>query len=100
MTPPCDSRERRAERPLRHPKNANVGAMIALAGIGMDATQLRPIIDPIRTADRHDVEAEDALGRFEFPVEGNALPGNPASSVLSAMSLVRAARNPSAPVSV
>ncbi len=81
------------EAALRYPKNANVAATIALAGIGMDETQVRLIADPTRAGNRHEIEAQGAFGRFDFTIDGNALPGNPASSALTAMSVVRAVRD-------
>ncbi|ASJ74170.1 aspartate dehydrogenase [Granulosicoccus antarcticus] len=78
------------EAALQYPKNANVAATIALAGIGFDKTTVELIADPDITANRHEIEAQGVFGKLQFSIEGEALPGNPRSSALTAMSLVKA----------
>ncbi len=83
---------------LEYPQNANVAASIALAGVGFADTTVELIADPAATCNVHEILAEGEFGRFEFQIEGRALPGNPRSSALTAMSVVREILKPSSPV--
>lgn len=76
------------EAALAYPKNANVAAAVALAGIGFDDTNVQLIADTTLKQNSHEITAQGSFGTFRFQISGNALPDNPKSSALAAMSVV------------
>lgn len=88
------------EAALAYPKNANVAASVALAGLGFDETTVELIADPKLTENVHEIHAQGAFGSFEFRVRGQSLPNNPKSSALAAMSVVRELLNRRSPLVV
>ncbi|MBB3396190.1 aspartate dehydrogenase [Rhizobium sp. BK060] len=70
-----------------YPKNANVTAAIALAGIGFDETKVTLTADPASSSNIHRVQASGAFGRFSITLENRPLPDNPKTSWLAALSV-------------
>lgn len=71
-----------------YPKNANVAAAVALAGIGFDDTRVKLIADADIAENIHELHATGDFGSFSFEIRGHSLPDNPRSSALAAMSVV------------
>lgn len=77
----------------KFPKNINVALVLAIAGIGVDETEVRIIVDPDIERNTHTIEAEGTFGRMELQVENNPMPGNPKTSLLAALSILSVLEN-------
>jgi aspartate dehydrogenase len=85
--------EGRARDGVPHfPQNVNIAAVLSLAGIGMDRTQLRVVADPALAVNTHTIRVAGRTGRFTVVLENVPTPDNPKTSWLACCSAVDALR--------
>jgi aspartate dehydrogenase len=77
------------EAAQRFPKNANVAAIIALAGIGFEKTEVRILADPAIATNVHVIDAEGRFGRLHTELSATRISATTTSSRVVAGSLAR-----------
>jgi aspartate dehydrogenase len=82
---------RDAARP--YPKNANLAAAVALAGLGFEQTAVRLVADPAATGNTGQIDAEGATSRLQVTVAGAASAANAKTSGIVAHSVLSALAN-------
>lgn len=85
------------EAALAYPKNANLAATVALAGLGLDRTLVRLVADPEATGNTGTIEAESPICDMRVVMAGKAS-ANPKTSASTAYSLLHAVRSRAATI--
>ncbi|MFT6223804.1 MAG: aspartate dehydrogenase [Paracoccaceae bacterium] len=88
------------EAAAAYPKNANVAATLALAGVGMDATQVQLIADPAATGNTHSYSVFAGGADYTVDITGKSSKENPKTSIATVYSLLREVRNRLGPVAI
>ncbi len=86
------------EGAARYPQNVNISAAVALAGLGLDRTELTIIADPTIRTHVIEIEAEGAFGSFRFIEDVEPTVENPKTGKLVAMAVIKTIRQLAAPV--
>lgn len=88
------------EAALRYPQNLNVAATLALAGAGMEATQVQVIVDPTLNQNKHSIYVSSQFGEMKMEISNTPSPFNPKSSWVVAQSVRSVVRRHFAPLQI
>lgn len=72
------------------PQNVNIAAVLSMAGIGFDRTQLRVVADPALTHNTHTIRIRGASGTITIVLENVPAPENPKTAKLACYSALAA----------
>jgi aspartate dehydrogenase len=70
------------------PANINVAALLSLAGLGSQKTQVKIVADPKTDKNTHEIQAEGKFGKFAIKVENVPSPSNPKTSRLATLAAI------------
>ncbi len=82
------------------PANVNVAAALSLAGNGPDNTTIEIWADPGVTRNTHTIKVDSDATRFEMTIEGIPSPENPATGLLTPLSVLATLRGLVSPMKV
>jgi aspartate dehydrogenase len=88
------------EAAREYPKNANVAATLALAGLGMDDTKVRLIADPTIQENVHEFSVVSNASDFSIRLVCKTSPLNPKTSRSTVYSIARAVLNRHAAIAI
>jgi aspartate dehydrogenase len=83
---------------LGFPKNANLAAAVALAGLGFEATSVQLVADPAASGNSGQIDAEGPASRLQVTVSGASSAGNPKTSGIVAFSVLSCLANAGAAI--
>lgn len=76
-----------------YPRNANLAAAVAFAGLGLDRTDVELIADPAAIGNRARLQAWSETTELDVTLAGAGFGGNPKSSRITAMSAIATLNN-------
>lgn len=81
------------EAASQYPKNANLAATVALAGLGFEKTEIRLVADPAATGNTGRIDAESVSSSLTVIVAGRSSKTNPKTSAITGMSVLSSLAN-------
>lgn len=80
------------EAAIGFPANVNVAAGLSMAGIGADRTTVEIWADPAQERNKHTIAVDADSTRFTLVIEGIPTPENPATGLLTPLSVIATLR--------
>jgi aspartate dehydrogenase len=77
----------------KFPANVNVAAILSLAGIGLERTKVKIIVDPYTKMNQHEIAASGKFGEMIISVRNIQSPTNPKTSFLAVLSAIECLRS-------
>lgn len=77
----------------KFPANINVAAILSLAGIGLERTKVKIIVDPYTNMNQHEIAASGKFGEMIISVRNIQSPTNPKTSFLAVLSAIECLRS-------
>ena len=74
---------------LQYPKNSNVAAIVALAGVGFEETNVSLVADPSLKVNQHTIEISSSICEMRACISSATLAENPRTSALAAQSVAK-----------
>lgn len=82
-----------ADAVKKFPTNVNVAAILSLAGIGLEKTKVKIIVDPYTNINQHEIIAIGKFGEMIVSVRNLPSPTNPKTSFLAILSAIECLRS-------
>ena len=77
----------------KFPSNVNIAAVLGLAGVGIQNTKVKIIVDPTTDRNTHDITVNGKFGEMTISVSNVPSPTNPKTSFLAVLSAIECLRS-------
>jgi aspartate dehydrogenase len=82
-----------ADAVKKFPSNVNVAAVLGLAGVGIENTMVKIIVDPNTDRNQHEITVNGKFGEMTISVRNIPSPTNPKTSFLAVLSAIECLRS-------
>jgi aspartate dehydrogenase len=82
-----------ADAVKKFPSNVNVAAVLGLAGVGIENTMVKIIVDPNTDRNQHEITVNGKFGEMTLSVRNIPSPTNPKTSFLAVLSAIECLRS-------